>query len=115
MEISKERMRRIAKYGIFGLMDTNKGWEILLSDGKHKGKVYITEGWESIDDELIGKRLIIRGTEPFKSKVFSLLSFLERDVKWKDTLVCWSGTNEVLDLLILKLLPVYEILNVRKK
>lgn len=112
------RVRIIARKGIFALGDTNRGYMILFEDSektKKRGKVYLTEGWIVVGQELIGRRLIIRGDEPFKSKVCGILNFLERDGRWKDTFVCWQGLSSIVDLLIMRLISVYEIVSVRKK
>jgi hypothetical protein len=115
-EVNVAGLRVIAKRGIFALGDTNKGWEITLADGEgHKGKVWLTEGWVLVDGERVGRRLLLRGDAFFKNKINNMLNFLQRDTQWRDTFVCWTGLNEVMDLLMMHLLSQFEIIDFRKK
>jgi hypothetical protein len=113
-------MRTVAKKGVFVLLDTNRGWELSLADEDgRKGKVWLTEGWVGVQNgkevERIGRRLIIRGFEPFVKKISNYLTFLERDSQWRDVYVCWEGLQHIIDILIMRVVADFEVLNVRKK
>jgi hypothetical protein len=113
-------MRTVAKKGVFILLDTNRGWELsLANENGQQGKVWLTEGWVGVNNgnavERIGKRLIIRGFEPFVKKISGYLTFLERDNQWRDVYVCWEGLQQVMDILIMRIVADFEVLHVRKK